>query len=139
MGGHRGEVRLGLAMAGRGREACGGQPQRGAERWWGGRATGSRTVVRWYRYWYRQRVAKIDKTVAAMRNAPQNDSYNELRSVCVHFFGEPRQSGASHAAFKTPWPGDPRVNIQKAKDGKAKSYQVRQVLKAIDKVQEEQK
>lgn len=61
------------------------------------------------------------------------------RSVCVHFFGEPRQSGTSHAVFKTPWPGDPRVNIQMAKDGKAKSCQVRQVLKAIDKVQEEQK
>ena len=84
-------------------------------------------------------VAKIDKTVAAMRNTPQNISYNDLRSVCVHFFGEPRQSGTSHAVFKTPWPGDPRVNIQKSKDGKAKPYQVRQVLKAIDKVQEEQK
>lgn len=84
-------------------------------------------------------VAKIDKTVAAMRNAPQNISYLDRRSVCVHFFGEPRQSGTSHAVFKTPWPGDPRVNIQKSKDGTAKSYQVRQILKAIDKVQEEQK
>ncbi len=36
--------------------------------------------------------------------------------------------------FKTPWPGDPRVNIQKSKGGKAKAYQVRQVLKAIDKL-----
>jgi hypothetical protein len=32
----------------------------------------------------------------------------------------------------TPWPGDPRVNIHNDK-GKAKAYQVRQVLKAIDK------
>jgi hypothetical protein len=31
-----------------------------------------------------------------------------------------------------PWPGDPRVNIQNDK-GTAKAYQVRQVLKAIDK------
>jgi hypothetical protein len=84
-------------------------------------------------------VAKIDKTVAAMRNAPQNISYNDLRSVCVHFFGEPRQSGTSHAVFKTPWPGDPRVNIQKSSGGKAKPYQVRQILKAIDKLSEEQK
>ncbi len=45
----------------------------------------------------------------------------------------PRQTGSSHAVFfKTPWPGDPRVNIQNNK-GKAKAYQVRQVLKAIDK------
>lgn len=34
--------------------------------------------------------------------------------------------------FKTPWPGDPRVNIQNDK-GKAKAHQVRQVLAAIDK------
>ncbi|MPY80723.1 MAG: toxin HicA [Actinophytocola sp.] len=47
------------------------------------------------------------------------------------YFGEPRQQGTSHAVFRTPWPGDPRVNIQNHK-GKAKPYQVRQVLKAID-------
>ena len=41
--------------------------------------------------------------------------------------------------LKTPSPGDPRVNIQKSKDGKAKPYQVRQALKAIDKLHEEQK
>ena len=84
-------------------------------------------------------MARIDRTLAAMRNAPQNTSYSDLYSVCGHFFGEPRQSGTSHAVFKTPWAGDPRVNIQKSKDGKAKPYQVRQVLKAIDKLQEEQK
>ena len=95
--------------------------------------------VHWYRYWYYPEVAKIDKTLAAMRNAPQNVSYNDLRSVCVHHFGEPRQSGTSHAVFKTPWAGDPRVNIQRSKSGQAKPYQVRQVLKAIDKLKEEQK
>lgn len=47
-------------------------------------------------------VAKIDKTVAAMRNAPQNTSYNDLLAVCIHFFGQPRLSGTSHAVFKTP-------------------------------------
>lgn len=85
------------------------------------------------------RVAKIDKLLAAMRNSPQNVTYNDLRHVCVHFFGEPRQSRSSHAVFKTPWSGDPRVNIQKTNGGGAKSYQVRQVLKAIDRLQKEQK
>jgi hypothetical protein len=84
-------------------------------------------------------VAKIDKILAAMRSAPQNISYNDLYSACVHFFGEARQSGTSHAVFKTPWRGDPRLNIQKSKGGKAKPYQVRQALKAIDKLQEVQK
>jgi hypothetical protein len=84
-------------------------------------------------------VAKIDKSVAAMRNASQNTSYNDLLAVCIHFFGQPRQSGTSHAVFKTPWPGDPRVNIQRSRGGEAKPYQVRQVLKAIEKLNEEQK
>ncbi|WP_323791024.1 toxin HicA [Nocardioides sp.] len=69
-----------------------------------------------------------------MRNAQQNVAYNDLYKVCVHYFGEPRQSGSSHAVFKTSWQGDPRVNIQSSK-GKAKAYQVRQVLKAIDKME----
>ncbi len=37
-----------------------------------------------------------------------------------------------------PWAGDPRVNIQDDK-GKAKSYQVLQVLAAIDKIDDEGK
>jgi hypothetical protein len=82
-------------------------------------------------------VAKVDKTLAAMRNAPQDIPYDDLWRVCHHFFGDPRQNGTSHAVFKTPWPGDPRVNIQKAKGGGSKPYQVRQVLKAIEKLKEE--
>ena len=54
--------------------------------------------------------------------------------VCNHYFGEPRQKGTSHCVYKTPWPGDPRVNIQE-KQGKAKAYQVRQVLAAIEKLE----
>ena len=83
-------------------------------------------------------MATTDRILAAMRNAPQNIAYSDPRSVCVHVFGEPRQSGTSHAVFKTPWPGDPRVNIQKSKGGTAKPYQVRQVLNAVDKLSEEQ-
>ena len=60
--------------------------------------------------------------------------FSELKKVCRHFFGDPRQDGTSHAVFKTPWIGDPRINIQDAK-GKAKPYQVRQVLLAIDKLE----
>ena len=67
-----------------------------------------------------------------MSNNQQNIAYNDLHKVCEHYFGKPRQTGSSHAVFKTPWPRDPRVNIQNDK-GKAKAYQVRQVLKAIDK------
>lgn len=67
-----------------------------------------------------------------MRSNPKNVAYNDLLKVCEHYFGQPRQSGTSHAVFTMPWAGDPRVNIQNDK-GKAKAYQVRQVLAAIDK------
>lgn len=79
-------------------------------------------------------MASVDKILQAMRREPANVAFNDLKKVCQSYFGKPRQSGSSHAIFKTPWPGDPRVNIQNEK-GKAKAYQVRQVLLAIDKLQ----
>jgi hypothetical protein len=79
-------------------------------------------------------MATLKKTIDAMRRAPRNVRFADLFKVCVEHFGEPLQRGSSHAVFKTPWPGDPRVNIQDAK-GKAKAYQVRQVLLAIDKLE----
>jgi len=69
-----------------------------------------------------------------MRREPANLSFNDLSKVCHTYFGKPRQDGSGHAIFKTPWPGDPRVNIQNVK-GKAKPYQVRQVLQAINKME----
>ena len=76
----------------------------------------------------------IIKTLEKMESNPKGVRFNDLRKVCEHYFGKPRQSGTSHCVFKTPWPGDPRVNIQDDK-GKAKPYQVRQVLLAIRKLE----
>jgi hypothetical protein len=80
-------------------------------------------------------VASPKKILEAMRREPRNVRYADLLKLCTEIFGEPRQSGTSHAVFKTPWAGDPRINIQNEK-GKAKAYQVRQVLLAIDKLKE---
>lgn len=52
------------------------------------------------------------------------------------YFGKARQKGTSHRIYKTPWQGDPRVNIQDNK-GMANAYQVRQVLKAIERLEGE--
>lgn len=79
-------------------------------------------------------MSKIEKTVKAMRSSPRNVRFDDLAKVCFEFFGEPRCKGTSHHVYKTPWPGDPRVNIQRGKDGKAKTYQVKQVLQALDKL-----
>lgn len=75
----------------------------------------------------------VDKLLVQMAREPANVRFHDLKKVCETYFGKPRQDGSSHAIFKTPWPGDPRVNIQNAK-GKAKPYQVRQVLAAIEQL-----
>ncbi|MCB9419477.1 MAG: toxin HicA [Ardenticatenaceae bacterium] len=79
-------------------------------------------------------MAKIDDIVAEMRRNPKGIRFGDLCKVCEHYFGEARQAGSSHRIYKTPWRGDPRVNIQDSK-GQAKAYQVRQVLKAIDRLE----
>ena len=79
-------------------------------------------------------MAKIAGIVAAMRANPAGVRFADLCRVCEHYFGDARQAGSSHRVYRTPWPGDPRVNIQEGKGGKAKAYQVCQVLRAVDKL-----
>jgi len=79
-------------------------------------------------------MTRVDKLVAQMRAAPSGVRFIDLAKVCDHFFGEPRQQGTSHRVYRMPWAGDPRVNIQDD-HGKAKPYQVRQVLAAIEKLE----
>ena len=78
---------------------------------------------------------KVSRKIAdLMRNEPANIRFADLKRICEAHFGKPRQMGTSHLIFKTPWQGDPRINIQEDK-GEAKAYQVRQVLLAIDKLE----
>jgi hypothetical protein len=78
-------------------------------------------------------MSTVEKILEQMRTEPANVRFSELQRVCETYFGNPRQNGSSHAIYKTPWPGNPRVNIQNNK-GKAKAYQVRQVLLAIERL-----
>lgn len=70
-------------------------------------------------------IAELDKS--------KQFSFLQLLKICEQFFGNYRVSG-SHHIFKTPWQGDPRINLQKGKDKNAKPYQVRQVLNALRKL-----
>jgi hypothetical protein len=78
-------------------------------------------------------MSKLEKILAEMEKSPQNVTFADLHKIASHFFGEPRNQGTSHHVYKTPWLGDPRVNIQKGKGRKAK---VKQVLAAIQKLEE---
>jgi hypothetical protein len=83
-------------------------------------------------------MADIVGILAQMRNNPKGIRFNDLCRVCDHYFGAPRQQGISHRTYRMPWQGDPRVNIQNDK-GMAKTYQVKQVLMAIERLQNENK
>ena len=78
-------------------------------------------------------MANIDQLIEQMRKKTKNIRFVDLIKVCKQYFGEPRQTGGSHTVFKTPWQGDPRINLQDD-GGKAKPYQVKQVLAALDKL-----
>lgn len=71
-------------------------------------------------------------------NSRRSIKFKELLKLCMKYFEGPRIKG-SHHTFKTPWKGEPWINLQKsngdAKD--AKDYQVKQVLRALLKLEEQ--
>jgi hypothetical protein len=81
-------------------------------------------------------VTSVSEIVASMKRNPRAVRFADLVKVCNHYFGKPRSRGTSHHVYRTPWQGDPRVNIQNAK-GQAKAYQVRQVLWAIERIEKD--
>lgn len=81
-------------------------------------------------------MGRTEALIEALRRNPKGVRFSDLSRICDECFGEPRQDATSHRVYRTPWPGDPRVNIQNDK-GMAKPYQVRQVIKAIEKLEAE--
>ena len=79
-------------------------------------------------------MTEIDDLLLALKRNPKDVRFSDLCKICEHYFGEPRQTKSSHRIYKTPWQGDPRITIQDHK-GKAKAYQVKQVLLAIEKLE----
>jgi hypothetical protein len=80
---------------------------------------------------------KVDDEIENLENAKKSTRFDYLARVCQVYFGNPRIKG-SHHIYKTPWPGDPRINLQRDDKDKAmaKPYQVKQVVAALRKLQE---
>ncbi|MXY46205.1 MAG: toxin HicA [Chloroflexi bacterium] len=74
------------------------------------------------------------EVLRTLRSNPRGVRFAELVRICNRYFGEPRRRGTSHNVYRTPWQGDPRVNIQNDR-GMAKPYQVRQVIRAIERLE----
>ena len=79
-------------------------------------------------------MAIFDDILRQMKQNPKDVRFSDLCKVCDFYFGEARQKKTSHRIYKTPWQGDPRINIQNDR-GKAKAYQVKQVLLALEKLE----
>ena len=75
-------------------------------------------------------MSKLDKIIAKMIDNPKGIHFDDACYVCDFYFGHPRQNNSSHRIYKTPWSGDPRINLQNEK-GMAKAYQIKQILRAI--------
>ena len=81
-------------------------------------------------------MVKVDDILLQMKRNPKNVRFRDLCKVCDHYFGDARQKTGSHRIHKTPWQGDPRINIQNHR-GKAKASQVKQVLVTIEKLEDD--
>ncbi|MDO9230845.1 MAG: hypothetical protein Q8M86_06135 [Syntrophales bacterium] len=81
-------------------------------------------------------MAKIEDILLQMKRNPSDVRFSDLSKVCIYYFGQARQKNGSHHVYKTPWQRDPRINIQNHK-GKAKAYQVKHALLAIEKLEVE--
>ena len=79
-------------------------------------------------------MSSVGKILKQMKENPKGIRFSEFQKICEHYFGKPRQDSSSHCIYKTPWQGNPRVNIQNHK-GKAKPYQIKQVLLAVEKLE----
>lgn len=82
---------------------------------------------------------EIAELLDEMRTNPAGVRFADACKVVTHFFGKPRQKGSSHHVWKMPWAGDPRINLQPGQGGKAKPYQVRQAVQAIDRLLQEKR
>ena len=76
----------------------------------------------------------LSEAIRELNDNPKGVRFSKLARICDTYFGQPRQRGTSHRVYRMPWPGDPRVNIQSDK-GMAIPYQVRQVIRALEKLE----
>jgi len=83
-------------------------------------------------------ISEIDEDIDFLSSNPRNIKFDDLFNICEKHFPDYRCPRTSHFIFKTPWPGDPRINIQRDKQNKkmAKPYQVRQVISALEKLKQ---
>jgi hypothetical protein len=83
--------------------------------------------------WYLPPVSRWSKVLAQLRASPNNVRFDDLCGVLVYVGFKLRTTSGSHQIFRhATRPELPLMNLQRPAGGKAKPYQVRQVLDVID-------
>jgi predicted RNA binding protein YcfA (HicA-like mRNA interferase family) len=77
-------------------------------------------------------VSRKQKLLARVRGNPHGVSFDELVRLAEAVGFVLARTQGSHHIFSHPRRGIPLVNLQRSNDGKAKPYQVAQVLDLID-------
>ena len=80
-------------------------------------------------------MSQHEKRLAKIRSNPNDVAWADLVAVCGLCFGMPRRGKGSHLIYDTPWMDHPLLVLQPRR-GRAKPYQVRQVLRALDAMED---
>lgn len=74
-------------------------------------------------------MSQIEKLLEAARRNTEGVLFADALRLARHYFGEPRIKGSHHIFVSDTGLA---ANLQPRKDGKAKGYQVEQLLASID-------
>jgi hypothetical protein len=74
-------------------------------------------------------MSQLEKLLEGARGNPEGVLFADALRLAEHYFGEPRIKGSHHIFVSHTGLA---ANLQPRKDGKAKGYQVEQLLAAID-------
>jgi len=56
----------------------------------------------------------VEDEIERLKRQKNNLRFDDLVRICQYFFGNAKVT-SSHHHFRMPWPGDPRINLQKRK------------------------
>jgi predicted RNA binding protein YcfA (HicA-like mRNA interferase family) len=83
-------------------------------------------------------MSKAEKRLEAIRANPNDVRFETLISVAERLGFVHLGTGGSHGQYRHPGPPPEHLTLQPRSDGKAKPYQVKQFLQAVDRLFEEQ-
>ena len=80
---------------------------------------------------------EIRDDIADLQQRQNSIKFAEISENLRAMVWPPRIKRYNHHVYRMPWSGDPRINIQRGNNGAAKAYQVKQVIAALARMEEE--